>query len=111
MKEADNENKSLLSSKQFQPERLYSIKDLQIREDLQYLTFETKSLRVRPTVFQKFQYVQIRTQKTFGYKLLQVIDISERVMNAMMKNEKALLELMNATVSHEIRNPLNSLMH
>lgn len=27
-----------------------------------------------------------------------------------MKNEKALLELINATVSHEIRNPLNSLM-
>ena len=42
--------------------------------------------------------------------MIQIVDVSERVMYKEVKEEQSLLELINATVSHELRNPLNSLI-
>lgn len=59
----------------------------------------------------KYEFVQVKISRTRSkVKLIQIIDISERVLNNMMKSEKVLLTLINATVSHELRNPLNSLI-
>lgn len=41
--------------------------------------------------------------------VLQIIDISSEVMYNIANGEKKLLALINATVSHEMRNPLNSI--
>ena len=39
-----------------------------------------------------------------------MIDISDKMLYNESKAEKTFLTLMNATVSHELRNPLNSLI-
>ena len=41
--------------------------------------------------------------------MLQLIDITETVKNYEIKQHNELLNLINATVSHEMRNPLNSI--
>jgi signal transduction histidine kinase len=41
--------------------------------------------------------------------ILQLKDISDQVMYNIVMGEKQLLSLINATVSHEMRNPLNSI--
>ena len=43
------------------------------------------------------------------HALLQIIDISSDIMYDLSKGEKRLLSLINATVSHEMRNPTNSI--
>jgi signal transduction histidine kinase len=42
-------------------------------------------------------------------QVLQIIDISKDIMYNIANGEKKLLALINATVSHEMRNPLNSI--
>lgn len=41
--------------------------------------------------------------------MLQIIDISNQIMYNIVNGEKKLLAMINATVSHEMRNPLNSI--
>ena len=41
--------------------------------------------------------------------MLKIIDISKDILYERVKGEKRLLALINATVSHEMRNPINSL--
>jgi len=41
--------------------------------------------------------------------VLQIIDISDQIMCDVATAEKKLLVLINATVSHEMRNPTNSI--
>ena len=43
------------------------------------------------------------------HQILQIIDISNEIMCSIANGEKKLLSLINATVSHEMRNPLNSI--
>jgi nitrogen-specific signal transduction histidine kinase len=64
----------------------------------------------------KFRFVQIKI-KTVQSKLtneqkvlLQVIDISDKMLYNEVKAEKSFLTLISATVSHELRNPLQSLL-
>ena len=42
--------------------------------------------------------------------MIQIIDIQDKILYGEVKAEKTYLTLMNATVSHELRNPLNSLV-
>ena len=42
--------------------------------------------------------------------MIQIIDIKDKMLYNEAKAEKTYLTLMNATVSHELRNPLNSLV-
>lgn len=41
--------------------------------------------------------------------MMQIIDMSKDIMYSVANGEKKLLALINATVSHEMRNPLNSI--
>ena len=41
--------------------------------------------------------------------VIQLIDISQKIMYEMAVGEKRLFSLINATVSHEMRNPTNSI--
>jgi hypothetical protein len=69
---------------------------------------------------QKFKYVQIKTQevkdsqckgRNKGKKILvQLIDVSDKMLYNEVKAEQEFLTLINATVSHELRNPLSSLV-
>jgi signal transduction histidine kinase len=42
--------------------------------------------------------------------MVQIIDVSPGVMYDQQKAENSFLALINACVSHELRNPLNSIM-
>ena len=59
------------------------------------------------------KYVQIKRQLLVvddqNMQVLQIIDISKDIMYNVASGEKKLIELINATVSHEMRNPLNSI--
>ena len=63
---------------------------------------------------QVFKYVQVRREKiqTWFKKhdVIQMIDISQKVLYEMALGEKRLFSLINATVSHEMRNPTNSII-
>lgn len=43
------------------------------------------------------------------HEVLMLIDISPKIMYEMAHGEKRLFSLINATVSHEMRNPTNSI--
>ena len=43
-------------------------------------------------------------------KLIQIVDISDKILYYNIKAEHSFLEMINAAVSHELRNPLNSLI-
>lgn len=57
------------------------------------------------------KYVQVKRQAYNDRKIdvLQIIDISAQIMYDIADGEKKLLALINATVSHEMRNPTNSI--
>ena len=63
---------------------------------------------------QKFKFVQVRKEqiKTWfkKYEVIQLIDISQKILYEMAVGEKRLFSLINATVSHEMRNPTNSIL-
>ena len=64
-------------------------------------------------VITQIKYVQIKRQLLVvddqKMQVLQIIDISKDIMYSVASGEKKLIELINATVSHEMRNPLNSI--
>lgn len=59
------------------------------------------------------RYVQIKRQVLMvddqNMQVMQIIDISKDIMYSIANGEKKLMALINATVSHEMRNPLNSI--
>jgi signal transduction histidine kinase len=42
--------------------------------------------------------------------LIQIVDVSHQKLYSDIKSEQFLSQMINATVSHELRNPLNSLI-
>lgn len=50
------------------------------------------------------------SQSTQSKNLIQIIDISSKILYGEVKAEQQFLTLINAAVSHELRNPLNSLI-
>ncbi len=48
-------------------------------------------------------------KELFKHDVLQIIDISSQIKYDIANGQKKLLSLINATVSHEMRNPLNSI--
>ena len=59
------------------------------------------------------RYVQIKLQVVESdikkYHVLKIIDVSKDILYERAKGEQRLLALINATVSHEMRNPINAL--
>ena len=42
--------------------------------------------------------------------MLKIVDISNEIMYDIANGEKKLLSLINATVSHDMRNPINAIL-
>ena len=80
---------------------------------LESKVFKIRDLQEQNENNMNFKYVQIKnkmiTQDSEKVNLLQIIDLSSQVMFEFAKVEKRLMSLINATVSHEMRNPINSL--
>ena len=69
----------------------------------------------------RFKYIQLKIKSIItGHdeygndeisKLIQVVDISDKILYGEVKAEHSFLEMINAAVSHELRNPLNSIIN
>lgn len=59
------------------------------------------------------KYVQVHRKvvetKFSKLEVLQLVDISEKILYEMAVGQKRLLSLINVTVSHDMRNPTNSI--
>jgi len=42
--------------------------------------------------------------------MVHVVDVSKRVQYSQVREQNELLSILNATISHELRNPLNSIV-
>lgn len=65
------------------------------------LDFSTKYVKVKFTV-----YSSGHTERV----MIQFIDVSNSVYFSQSKEQNMLLQTLNASVSHELRNPLNSIV-
>jgi signal transduction histidine kinase len=62
--------------------------------------------------FFQFKKSQIKVMKKQNSKvMLCFIDISQKILYDTSKAESELLSLINSTISHEMRNPLNSILN
>jgi signal transduction histidine kinase len=60
---------------------------------------------------QTYKYVHLKVKNFFDDEfLIQIIDISDRILYNDAKAEQGFLEMINGAVSHELRNPLNSMI-
>lgn len=93
---------------------IYSLKDL---FELDEKTLESKMFQlVVPLAVEGktiFKYVQIQRREINNFfsknTFLQIVDISQKVMLNFAVGEKRLISVINATVSHEMRNPVNAI--
>lgn len=60
----------------------------------------------------RFFQIKINTFKLrdTSYSVMQIIEITSKIQYQKLIGEKSLLQMVNACVSHELRNPLNALM-
>ena len=73
---------------------------------------EIKEKTYQITIGHEEQYVQIKISSLEDDQkssMIQIIDVSKDIMYDKEKAHNELLNLINATVSHEMRNPLNSI--
>ena len=65
--------------------------------------------------FSTFKFFQIKkgliiTSEGYERYALQIIDISAKIFYDDMKAQDEFMSLINSTISHEMRNPLNSII-
>jgi len=107
--------------KQMKDENVFTFND--IRKQGKELTKDTifmvdvannKSSSMRMVGDEQKLFVQVKVTKyMINDKLttmLQLIDISSNIMYHQQKADTKFLELINACISHELRNPLNSIV-
>ena len=62
---------------------------------------------------QQFKYVRVQRQLIndgdVSRVILKLIDTSSKVLFDREKTEKVIMSMVNATISHELRNPINSI--
>ena len=119
----ENKSKSSLSSHSHDTTEVYSMNQL-INRGADFLKNQifTTDLNKNVEGQEQFTYVQIlisdiETDKTANDDseeedkiLVQVIDYSDRILYNSMKEEQNFSQIVSAAVSHELRNPLHSLI-
>ena len=89
----------------------FSLRDLLLKET-SFLTEKIFKLNLDFAPNSVFQYVTIKVKalNMTGKVMIQIIDSSDKMMYSEVSAEKSFLALINAAVSHELRNPLSSLI-
>jgi signal transduction histidine kinase len=105
-------------------DQTYSLREIltQSNDFLEDKIFEV----LNSTSHQKFRYVHLKVKKIKEWNnftnnplsrrnqgsktLVQILDMSDKMLYNEVKAEQAFLTLINAAVSHELRNPLSSLI-
>ena len=91
-------------------EQSYSLLDF-LHKKQKFFRDKIFEITLKANSSQKFKYVQIKINKVQTKKMIvQLIDVSDKILYNEVKAEQTFLTLINAAVSHELRNPLQSLM-
>ena len=61
--------------------------------------------------FVKFIIQEVEGNEGMMYKLVQIVDVSKSMLYDQVSAKSQFLTLINATVSHEMKNPLNSILN
>ena len=85
---------------------IIELEDYELGEQIFEVSYEND-------VATKKKYVQIKKQlfivDNTSFKVIQILDVSANILLNQASGEKKLLSLINATVSHEMRTPINSI--
>ena len=84
----------------------YSILDLMKYKHVEDYVYSIKGMQQKYVQIKATNFILNKKQKV----LLQIIDVSHSIMYDQQKAENSFLALINACVSHELRNPLNSII-
>ena len=89
----------------------FSLRELLFKET-SFLTEKIFKLNLDVAPNSVFSYVTIKVKalNMTGKVMIQIIDSSDKMMYSEVSAEKSFLALINAAVSHELRNPLSSLI-
>ena len=97
-------------------EQLFSLKDFYEKEIewLNNIVFQIIiPFDASNTEENSFKFVQIQRHEVNTYSqkntILQIIDVSQKVLYDKVKGERKLTQIINATVSHEMRNPIHAI--
>ena len=92
---------------------LYSLTDIKnlnsLTQSKMVFTLANMEEDLENTCFYQFKVIKFEKDGIKG-ELLQINDISSTIRYQKLVSEKKTLESVNATVSHEMRNPLNSII-
>ena len=88
----------IIKSKDFSRSNIYSL--LEEGEKFRYVCLKIKSVAVSTMT-------EDNGEDQF---LVQIIDMSHKMFYSEMKERESILQLINATVSHELRNPLSAII-
>jgi hypothetical protein len=89
----------------------FSLRELILKES-SFLTEKIFkiNLEVIPNSIFSFVTIKIMSLDMTGKIMIQIIDSSDKMLYSEVSAEKSFLALINAAVSHELRNPLSSLI-
>ena len=81
-------------------------------KDLEKIIFKLKIDSEEKEESATFVQLKLRTYDKSGkkMKLMQIIDVTDYIMYTEIKAKNQFTTLINACVSHELRNPLNSII-
>ena len=87
---------------------MFSLNNDETENNVYELIFEVESKN--HLAFKYFQIHREFVETAFSkHEVLQLIDVSQKILYEMAVGEKRLFSLINATVSHDMRNPTNSI--
>lgn len=76
------------------------------KRDFNYVQIKVSDITNNDQSMTRFNSSKDYKQKV----LIQIIDMNDKILYNETKAEKSFLSLINAAISHELRNPLNSLV-
>lgn len=91
--------------------KVYSLADLVWHSDVEKFIYKVDMVdisEVARRIYFQFK-VTLLDSKNDDLSIMQIVDVSDSIFYSEQKTQNEFLEIVNATVSHELRNPLNSL--
>ena len=92
----------------FSLEDIYNMPFEEIKHNVYEVVYLVESKNGNHLKFVQINRELVKTEFS-SHEVLQIIDISQKILYEMAVGEKRLFSLINATVSHEMRNPTNSI--
>ena len=114
----DLSSRIFVYDKRFTGKDLTKLQDNELNESIQQIIKNLKSMAgIEEEFIPKFKFIQFKKSYIKAKKgearqvMLSFADISSKILYDTTKAEGEFLSLINSTISHEMRNPLNSIIN